>query len=100
MFWAGAFGMKNAVQQSTRLSIYEIMKRFIDDLNSNHGKLETRFFRGSREIFTYPTLSNLLRHLFDTFPRAHFKCSTPSLLRASVSERFEKLPPKLADDYP
>jgi hypothetical protein len=34
MFWGGAFGMKNAVQQSTKLAIDKILTNFITDLNS------------------------------------------------------------------
>lgn len=34
MFWAGAFGQKNAVQQSTKLALDEILRRLISDLNA------------------------------------------------------------------
>lgn len=34
MFWAGAFGQKNAVQQSTKLAIDAILRRLIEDLNA------------------------------------------------------------------
>jgi len=34
MFWAGAFGQKNAVQQSTKLALDEILRQFISDLNT------------------------------------------------------------------
>jgi hypothetical protein len=34
MFFAGAFGMKNAVQQSTKLAMDTIMGQFIRDLNA------------------------------------------------------------------
>lgn len=34
MFWAGAFGQKNAVQQSTKLALDEILRQLINDLNS------------------------------------------------------------------
>lgn len=34
MFWAGAFGMKNAVQQSTKLAMDEIITSFIRDLKA------------------------------------------------------------------
>lgn len=34
MFWTGAFGQKNAVQQSTKLAIDEILRRLINDLNT------------------------------------------------------------------
>lgn len=34
MFWAGAFGQKNAVQQSTKLAIDEILRDLISDLNA------------------------------------------------------------------
>lgn len=34
MFWAGAFGQRNAVQQSTRLAIDEILRELITDLNN------------------------------------------------------------------
>ena len=40
MFLTGAFGMKNAIQQSTKLSIDEILKSFLIDTNSIYGKLE------------------------------------------------------------
>ena len=33
MFWAGAFGQKNAVQQSTKLALDEILRQLISDLN-------------------------------------------------------------------
>lgn len=33
MFWGGPFGMKNAIQQSTKLAIDEILTRFIRDFN-------------------------------------------------------------------
>lgn len=34
MFWAGAFGMKNAVQQSTKYAMDQIMADFIRDLKA------------------------------------------------------------------
>ena len=34
MFWAGAFGMKNAVQQSTKLALDEIIASFLADLKT------------------------------------------------------------------
>jgi hypothetical protein len=34
MFWAGAFGQKNAVQQSTKLAVDEILRQLISDLNA------------------------------------------------------------------
>ncbi|MCP4408826.1 MAG: hypothetical protein GY807_13895 [Gammaproteobacteria bacterium] len=34
MFWAGAFGQKNAVQQSTKLALDEILRQLISDLNT------------------------------------------------------------------
>ena len=34
MFWGGAFAMKNAVQQSTKLAIDNILRRVIADLNA------------------------------------------------------------------
>jgi hypothetical protein len=34
MFWAGAFGQKNAVQQSTKLALDEILRQLITDLNT------------------------------------------------------------------
>lgn len=34
MFWAGAFGQKNAVQQSTKLALDEILRQLISDLNA------------------------------------------------------------------
>jgi hypothetical protein len=37
MFWAGAFGMKNAVQQSTKIAVDNIMGQFIRDLNATPG---------------------------------------------------------------
>ena len=39
MFWGGAFAMKNAVQQSTKLAIDNILRQLIADLNSRsvHG---------------------------------------------------------------
>lgn len=33
MFWGGVFGMKNAIQQSTKLALDEILKNFINDIN-------------------------------------------------------------------
>ena len=35
MFWGGAFAMKNAVQQSTKLAVDEILRKLIADLNAN-----------------------------------------------------------------
>jgi len=37
MFWAGAFGQKNAVQQSTKLALDEILRQLISDLNTMTG---------------------------------------------------------------
>jgi hypothetical protein len=37
MFWGGAFGMKNAVQQSTKIAMDNIMGQFIRDLNATPG---------------------------------------------------------------
>jgi hypothetical protein len=37
MFWAGAFGMKNAVQQSTKLAMDNIMGQFIRDIGAVPG---------------------------------------------------------------
>ncbi len=34
MFFAGAFGMKNAIQQSTKLALDEILGKLIVDLNT------------------------------------------------------------------
>jgi len=34
MVWAGAFGQKNAVQQSTKLALDEILRQLISDLNT------------------------------------------------------------------
>jgi hypothetical protein len=34
MFWAGVFGQKNAVQQSTKLALDEILRQLITDLNT------------------------------------------------------------------
>lgn len=34
MFWAGAFGQKNAVQQSTKLALDKILRQLISDLNA------------------------------------------------------------------
>jgi hypothetical protein len=36
MFWGGAFGMKNAVQQSTKLAMDEIITTFIRDLKASN----------------------------------------------------------------
>lgn len=38
MFWAGAFGQKNAVQQSTKLALDEILRQLISDLNTMTGE--------------------------------------------------------------
>jgi hypothetical protein len=35
MFFGGAFGMKNAVQQSTKAAMDNIMGQFIRDLNAS-----------------------------------------------------------------
>ena len=35
MFWAGVFGMKNAIQQSTKLALDQIFKDFIKDINES-----------------------------------------------------------------
>ena len=37
MFWGGAFAQKNAVQQSTKLALDEILRRLITDLNAQEG---------------------------------------------------------------
>lgn len=37
MFWGGAFAQKNAVQQSTKLALDEIMRQLIADLNTYAG---------------------------------------------------------------
>lgn len=34
MFWGGVFGQKNAVQQSTKIALDEIMRQLITDLNT------------------------------------------------------------------
>ncbi len=34
MFWGGAFAQKNAVQQSTKLALDEILHQLIEDLNA------------------------------------------------------------------
>jgi hypothetical protein len=34
MFWGGAFAMKNAVQQSSKLAIDSILRQLINDLNA------------------------------------------------------------------
>jgi len=34
MWWAGAFGQRNAVQQSTKLALDEILRQLISDLNT------------------------------------------------------------------
>lgn len=34
MFWGGAFGMKNAIQQSTKSAIDQILIELINDLKS------------------------------------------------------------------
>ena len=34
MYWGGAFAMRNAMQQSTKLAIDEILKNFINDVNN------------------------------------------------------------------
>jgi hypothetical protein len=36
MFFAGAFGMKNAIQQSTKLALDEILGKLITELNAAH----------------------------------------------------------------
>lgn len=44
MFWAGAFGMKNAIQQSTKLALDSILSRFMSDLRDQKlAVLETSF---------------------------------------------------------
>ena len=35
MFWAGPFGMKNAIQQSTKNALDKILSHFIHDMQSN-----------------------------------------------------------------
>lgn len=35
MFWSGVFGMKNSIQQSTKIAIDEILGRFIQDVNKS-----------------------------------------------------------------
>ena len=35
MFLAGGFGMKNAVQQSTKSAIDKVLTKFINDVNSS-----------------------------------------------------------------
>ena len=34
MFWAGPFGMKNAVQQSTKMALDEIIVSFLADVKA------------------------------------------------------------------
>jgi hypothetical protein len=34
MFWGGAFAQKNAVQQSTKLALDEILRQLISDLDT------------------------------------------------------------------
>lgn len=34
MFWGGVFAQKNAVQQSTKLALDEILRQLIADLNN------------------------------------------------------------------
>jgi len=36
MFWGGAFAQRNAVQQSTKLALDEILRQLIQDLNALH----------------------------------------------------------------
>lgn len=38
MFWAGVFGMKNAIQQSTKHALDDIFKRLINDINESAKK--------------------------------------------------------------
>lgn len=38
MFWAGAFGMKNAIQQSTKNAIDKILEKYLQDMKSHHIK--------------------------------------------------------------
>ena len=33
MFWGGSFAMKNAIQQSTKLALDDILLEFIQDYN-------------------------------------------------------------------
>lgn len=47
MFWAGAFGMKNAIQQSTKLALDDILRQLIADLNQQ--------MRGTAAAGTVPT---------------------------------------------
>ena len=35
MFWGGPFAMKNATQQSTKLALDHILRKFIQDININ-----------------------------------------------------------------
>lgn len=37
MFWGGVFAQKNAVQQSTKLALDEILRQLIADLNAQTG---------------------------------------------------------------
>lgn len=38
MFWGGAFAMKNAIQQSTKLAVDQILRQLITDLNAAESK--------------------------------------------------------------
>lgn len=38
MFFGGVFAMKNAIQQSTKLAIDDILREFIQDINANYVK--------------------------------------------------------------
>ena len=40
MFWGGVFAMKNAIQQSTKLAVDEIITDFINDYNSKNPNSE------------------------------------------------------------
>ena len=46
MFWGGAFAMKNAVQQSTKLAIDNILRQLIVDLNAGPTHVATRSASG------------------------------------------------------
>jgi hypothetical protein len=46
MFWGGAFAMRNAVQQSTRRALDDILRRLIADLNAEAARARTASITG------------------------------------------------------
>jgi len=60
MFWGGAFAMKNAIQQSTKLALDAILSDFIQDINNKNEQLNIQVLTTKPKI---PTIKPELREL-------------------------------------